>query len=58
MTFLVDANAPVTTASISPPEVDGYARTPLVTLSADDGLGIGVAGVQYTVDGSGTRSYT
>ena len=58
VTFLVDANAPTTTASIDPPEVNGYARTPKVTLSADDGLGIGVAGIQYTVDGSGTRSYT
>ncbi len=58
VSFLVDANAPVTTASVSPPAVGGFHRTPKVTLAADDGLGIGVAGIQYTVDGSGTRSYT
>ena len=29
-----------------------------MTLTSTDGLGSGVAGVQYTVDGSGTRSYT
>jgi predicted acyl esterase len=58
VSFLVDANAPTTAASVSPPALGGIHRTPKVTLAADDGLGIGVAGVQYTVDGSGTRSYT
>ncbi len=56
--FLVDANAPTTTPSVDPPAVGGFHRTPKVTLAASDGTGIGVAGVQYTVDGSGTRSYT
>ncbi len=58
VSFLVDANAPVTTATVSPPAVGGFHRTPKVTLDATDGLGVGVAAVQYTVDGSGTRSYT
>ena len=30
----------------------------MVTLTGDDGLGSGIAAIQYTLDGSGTRSYT
>jgi X-Pro dipeptidyl-peptidase len=55
--FNVDGTAPSTSASLAPPAQGGYYRTPLVTLASSDGAGSGAAGIQYTVDGSGTRSY-
>ncbi len=58
LSFKVDGTAPTTTVSLSPPSVGGFYKSPMVTLNASDGAGIGVAAVQYTLDGSGTRSYT
>ncbi len=59
LAFDVDGNAPTTTASLAPPAVGGFHRAPTtVTLTAADGLGSGAIAIQYTVDGSGTRSYT
>jgi hypothetical protein len=58
LTFKVDGNAPTTTASVSPAAQNGFHRSAMVTLTGNDGAGSGVVGIQYTVDGSGTRSYT
>jgi X-Pro dipeptidyl-peptidase len=58
LSFKVDGTAPTTSASLSPAPVGGYYDSPTVTLTGDDGLGSGIAGIQYTLDGSGTRSYT
>jgi X-Pro dipeptidyl-peptidase len=54
LAFKVDGNAPVTTPNIAP---GGTYHTALVTLDSTDGLGSGVAAIQYTVDGGGTASY-
>ncbi len=59
LAFNVDGNAPTTTAALAPPPLGGFYRAPTtVTLTANDGLGSGAIAIQYTVDGSGTRSYT
>ncbi len=58
LAFNVDGNAPTTTATLSPPATNGFYKSPMVTLAGSDGSGSGIAGIQYTLDGSGTRSYT
>ncbi len=54
-TFAVDADAPETTASLSPAPQNGYYRAPFVTLIADDnvdGGGSGIASTEYKLDGA------
>ncbi len=58
LAFNVDGNAPSTLIALSPPAVGGFYKSPTVTLTGSDGAGIGIAAIQYTLDGSGTRSYT
>ncbi len=54
-TFAIDAEAPETTASLSPAPQNGYYRAPFVTLIADDNIdggGSGIASTEYKLDGA------
>ncbi|PRX47279.1 uncharacterized protein DUF1349 [Prauserella shujinwangii] len=57
-----DEEPPVTSAEVTPAEPDGaggwYRTTPVVTLSADDGAGSGVAATEYRLDGGAWQPYT
>ena len=54
----VDRTAPTTTASVPPPNGNGwYSSPPQVTLAAQDALS-GVGGTFYSVDGGTTQTYT
>src|SRR5262249_20919728 len=57
-TFIVDAVAPTTTASLSPAAVNGWYRNPTVTLSATDAGDAGVSLTQYSLDGGPVHTYT
>jgi hypothetical protein len=53
--FAVDADAPTTTASLSPPPQNGYYSAPFVSLVADDDYdlgGSGIASTEYKLDGA------
>jgi 3-keto-disaccharide hydrolase/beta-xylosidase-like protein len=56
-----DQIAPVTTATVDPEDPDGelgwYLTEPTVTLTADDGVGDGVAEIEYRIDGGEFRTY-
>jgi hypothetical protein len=58
LTVKVDLNAPVTTASISPAEQNGWYASPTVTLSGDDGAGSGIDHIDYSVDGGAFQAYS
>jgi hypothetical protein len=59
--FKIDATAPTTTASVSPPTPDlanGWrSGSATVTLSASDGTS-GVASTKYSIDGGSTQTYS
>jgi hypothetical protein len=55
--FVIDSTPPVTTAMVSPDDVDGWYVSPTVTLAADDGEGSGVDFVQYSLDGGPWTTY-
>jgi hypothetical protein len=59
--FAIDPNAPTTAAGISPAAINGYYQHPEVTLTANDdvpGGGAGVDKIQYRVDGGPTTTYS
>jgi hypothetical protein len=55
--IMVDGAAPVTTASFSPPAVNGWYSNPTITLSATD-EGSGVDSITYSLDGGPDTTYT
>jgi hypothetical protein len=55
---VLDNEAPVTTADLQPPAVNGFFHDPTVTLTAGDGLGSGVVSTEYDLDGSGWLAYS
>jgi hypothetical protein len=59
-TVWIDTTAPTTTAvGLAADDLSGWRTTSqTVTLSADDGLGSGVANIFYTVDGGATQTYS
>jgi hypothetical protein len=57
-TCSIDQAAPVTTADLQPAAVNGFYHDPTVTLTADDGVGSGVALTEYDLDGSGWQTYS
>lgn len=57
-TFRLDNTAPTTSASLAGTLVRGWYNTPVtVTLSADDGLGVGVDHTAFNVDGGAFDTY-
>ena len=59
-TVKVDATPPTTTATgLGADDLSDWGTTARpVSLAADDGLGAGVAGIRYTVDGGAEETYT
>ncbi len=59
-TVWIDTSAPATTAvGLAADDLSGWRTTSqTVSLSADDGLGSGVASISYTIDGGGTQTYS
>src|SRR6185437_9554103 len=53
-----DSAAPITTASLAPPAVNGWYVNPTVTLSASDGTGSGIYSTEYRLDGGSWTTYT
>jgi hypothetical protein len=53
-----DAAAPITTAQLSPPPVNGWYSNPTVTLDATDGTGAGIFSTEYRLDGGAWQTYT
>ena len=53
-----DSTAPITTAQLSPPPVNGWYVNPTVTLEATDGTGDGVYKTEYRLDGGDWTTYT
>ena len=51
---------PVVTASFSPADVNGWYLNPTITLTADDGWGVGVkaGSIEYRLDGGDWKPYT
>jgi hypothetical protein len=56
--FVIDAAAPSTVASFSPPEQGGFYRNPTITLTATDSGDAGVAKTEYSLDGGPLTLYT
>ena len=56
----IEVDGPVVTAMLSPADVNGWYHNPTVTLSADDGWGVGVKEntIEYRLDGGGWTPYT
>jgi hypothetical protein len=54
---VLDVTAPVTTASLAPPAVNGWYVHPTVTLSATDTGGSGVDQTKYRLDGGALQTY-
>jgi hypothetical protein len=57
-TFVIDNEAPTTTASFSPPEQGGYYRNPTITLSATDNGDAGIEKTEYSLDGGSLTLYS
>jgi hypothetical protein len=57
LTFQIDATAPTTTSTISPPAVNGWYVAPTIALSADDGTGSGPVAIEYSLDGAPFQAY-
>lgn len=59
LSFIVDANAPTSSASLSPAPTGGsYPSPTTVTLSASDGSGSGVVSTQYRLDSGSFVTYS
>jgi hypothetical protein len=57
--FVVDSDAPVTTASLAPAPRNDWYSAPIVTLTAQDGAdGSGVARIEYRLDGGDWKLYS
>ncbi|MDA0160572.1 S8 family serine peptidase [Solirubrobacter ginsenosidimutans] len=56
----IEVDGPVTKASLSPAPVEGWYLNPTITLSADDGWGVGVKDgtLEYRLDGGDWKPYT
>jgi hypothetical protein len=56
----IEVDGPVTAASFSPVGVNGWYLSPTVTISADDGWGVGVkdGSIEYRLDGGDWKPYT
>jgi hypothetical protein len=54
----IDLNPPATTATLSPPEQNGWYASPTLTLTGDDGPGSGIAHTDYSVDGGSFQTYS
>ena len=57
-TFVVDNQAPTTTASFSPAEQGGFYRNPTITLTAVDNGDAGIEKTEYSLDGGPLTLYT
>jgi hypothetical protein len=53
-----DAAAPITTAQLSPPPMNGWYMHPTVTLDATDGTGAGIYKTEYRLDGGAWQTYS
>ncbi|MDA0180623.1 S8 family serine peptidase [Solirubrobacter phytolaccae] len=56
----IEVDAPTVTAALSPAAVNGWHLNPTVTLTADDGWGVGVkdGSIDYRLDGGDWKPYT
>jgi hypothetical protein len=56
----IEVDGPVVTASFSPADVNGWYLNPTITLTADDGWGVGVkeGTIEYRLDGGDWKPYT
>ena len=56
----IEVDGPVVTASFSPADVNGWYLNPTITLTADDGWGVGVkaGSIEYRLDGGDWTPYT
>ena len=56
----IEVDGPVDLASFSPAGVDGWYLNPTITLTADDGWGVGVkdGSIEYRLDGGDWKPYT
>ena len=56
----IEVDGPVTSASLSPAGVEGWYLNPTITLTADDGWGVGVKpdSIEYRLDGGAWTPYT
>jgi Subtilase family len=56
----IEVDGPVVTASFSPADVNGWYLNPTITLTADDGWGVGVkaGSIEYRLDGGDWKPYT
>jgi hypothetical protein len=53
-----DSAAPITTAQLAPPPVNGWYMHPTVTLAATDGTGAGIYTTEYRLDGGAWQTYS
>ena len=56
----IEVDAPTVAAALSPTDVNGWYLDPTVTLTADDGWGVGVkdGSIEYRLDGGDWKPYT
>ena len=56
----MEVDGPAVTPSFSPADVNGWYLNPTITLTADDGWGVGVKpdSIEYRLDGGDWKPYT